>query len=193
METAIKRLYEGLFLIDSAKAASDWDGAIGAIEKVLSRAESEVVSLSKWDERRLAYDVKGKERGTYILTYFKCDPLKITAIERDVQLSEDILRVMVLTTDRMSQEDIERETPLGKTERMEKEAQERVAAKAQERAEAEAVAEIEAKAKAKSEEAEVEAVVEVEAEASVEVEAEAQEPVAEPAEEGEAKTEEAGE
>ena len=106
METAIKRLYEGLFLVDSAEAASDWDGIIGAIEKVLSRAECEVVTLEKWDERKLTYDINKKSRGTYILTYFNCDPLKIGAIERDVQLSEHIMRVMVLKTDKMSEDDI---------------------------------------------------------------------------------------
>lgn len=182
METAIKRLYEGLFLIDSAQAASDWDGMIGAIKKVLSRAEAEVITLAKWDERRLAYDVQGKGRGTYILTYFNCDPLKITAIERDVQLSEDILRVMVLTTDRMSQEDIEKETPLGKIERLETEAQEKAEAKAQEKEAAAAAAAAEAEAKNKAA-----------AEAEVEVEAEVQEPSSEAAEEVEAETEEASE
>ena len=117
METVIKRLYEGLFLVDSAEAASDWDGVIGAIEKVLSRAECEVVTLEKWDERKLTYDITKKSRGTYILTYFNCDPLKIGSIERDVQLSEHIMRVMVLKTDKMSEDDIKRETPRAKVER----------------------------------------------------------------------------
>ena len=148
METAIKRLYEGLFLIDSAEAASDWDGIIGAIEKVLSRSECEVVSLEKWDERKLTYDVNKKSRGTYILTYFNCDPLKIGAIERDVQLSEHIMRVMVLKTDKMSEDDIKRETPRAKIAREESEAAERAevaAAEALEKAAAKA-AEAEAKA-----------------------------------------------
>ncbi len=143
METAIKRLYEGLFLVDSAEAASDWDGVIGAIEKVLSRAECEVVSLEKWDERKLTYDINKKSRGTYILVYFNCDPLKITSIERDVQLSEKIMRVMVLKTDKMSEDDLKRETPRAKAEREEAEAAERAeaataaaVAKAAERAEA---------------------------------------------------------
>ncbi|MCF7955068.1 MAG: 30S ribosomal protein S6 [Phycisphaerae bacterium] len=122
METAIKRLYEGLFLVDSAEAASDWDGVIGAVEKVLSRSECEVVTLEKWDERKLTYDINKKSRGTYILTYFNCDPLKIGAIERDVQLSEHIMRVMVLKTDKMSEEDIKRETPQAKAAREEAEA-----------------------------------------------------------------------
>ena len=112
METVVKRLYEGLFLVDSALAASQWDGVQGAIQKILDRAEAEVVTMKKWDERRMAYEVKGKERGTYILTYFHCNADRIGGIERDVQLSEQILRVLMLRTDRMSQKDIERATPL---------------------------------------------------------------------------------
>ena len=134
METVIKRLYEGLFLVDSAEAASDWDGVIGAIEKVLSRAECEVVSLGKWDERKLAYDINKKSRGTYILVYFNCDPLKIGAIERDVQLSEHITRVMVLKTDKMSEDDLKRETPQAKIERENAEVAEKAEAAAVEAA-----------------------------------------------------------
>ena len=117
METAVMKLYEGLFLVDSADAAADWAGTTGVIEKVLSRADADVVSLKKWDERKLAYDMKGRSRGTYILAYFKCGPDKITAIERDVQLSEQIIRVMVLTTDRMGEDDIAKDTPAGVAEK----------------------------------------------------------------------------
>ena len=156
METAIKRLYEGLFLVDSAQAASDWDGIIGAIEKVLSRAEAEIVSLNKWDERKLAYEINKKTRGTYILVYFNCDPLKIKAIERDVQLSEQILRVMILKTDQMSKEDFTRETPLAKSEREEAEAAEKAEAAAVEAAD-KAAAKATDKAAAKAAEAEAEA------------------------------------
>ncbi len=122
MDTVVKRLYEALFLVDSGQAASDWDGVTGAIKKVLDRAEAEVVEINKWDERRLAYDVNKKSRGTYILVYFNCDTSKIASIERDVQLSEAIVRVLVLRTDNMSKEDIERDTPLAAAQRREAEA-----------------------------------------------------------------------
>ena len=133
METALKRLYEGLFLVDSAIAASDWEGTVSEIERVLQRSEAEVVTLTKWDERRLAYEAKCKSRGTYILTYFNCDPSKITAVERDVQLSEQILRVMILKTEGMSREDIEKETPLAKAERRQAETVENAETEAAER------------------------------------------------------------
>ncbi len=111
MDTAVKRLYEGLFLIDSGQAATDWDGVISAIEKILKRADAEVVTIKKWDERKLAYDVEGKARGTYILVYFNGDTSRIGSIEKDVQLSEKIMRVLILRTEKMSQEEIDKEVP----------------------------------------------------------------------------------
>lgn len=162
METAVTKLYEGLFLVDSADAAADWSGTVGFIEKVLSRADAEVVSLNKWDERKLAYDMKGRGRGTYILAYFKCGPDKITSIERDVQLSEQIIRVMILTTDRMGEDDIAKDTPAVKMEKSAAEAEIK-AAEAAEKAEAEAEAKAAAEiAEAEAELAASEAVVEEE-------------------------------
>lgn len=114
---AEKKLYEGMFLVDSGKAASDWDGVNAAINKILDRAEAEIVSMRKWDDRRLAYDIKRTSRGTYMLCYFKAEGQKIQGIEKDVQLSENVIRVLILSTEQMTKEDIERETPATKAEK----------------------------------------------------------------------------
>ncbi len=154
METVVKRTYEGLFLVDSGQAAADWKQVTGAIEKILSRSESEVVSLRKWDDRRLAYEINKKSRGTYILAYFDCDPDRIGSIERDVQLSEKVIRVLILRTDRMTAEMMDKLTPA----MVESAAAEARAAAAEARA-AEAAAAAEAKA-AEAKAAEAEAVPE---------------------------------
>jgi len=114
---AEKKLYEGMFLVDSAKAASDWDGVNAAIKKILDRAEAEIVSMRKWDDRRLAYDIRSVSRGTYLLCYFRADGSQIQSIEKAVQLSEAIIRVLILSTDQMTQEDIEKDTPATKAEK----------------------------------------------------------------------------
>ena len=62
MSTAVKKLYEGMFLVDTNEAASDWQGINDAIEKIFSRADADVVSLKKWDERRMTYEIKKKSR-----------------------------------------------------------------------------------------------------------------------------------
>ncbi|HUU19246.1 MAG TPA: 30S ribosomal protein S6 [Sedimentisphaerales bacterium] len=121
METAAKnKLYEGMFLIDSSKAGADWDGIIAAIRTILEKAGAEIDSIRKWDDRRLAYDIKGKSRGTYILSYFRVDGERIKDIEKSVQLSEKIMRVLILSAEGLRPEDIEKDTPATKVE-MEKE------------------------------------------------------------------------
>lgn len=105
-----------MFLIDSAQAAADWDGTINAITKILEKADAEIVSIKKWDERKLAYPIKGQSRGTYILCYFNVDGRKISEIEKSVQLSEQIIRAMILNAEKMTAEDIEKETPAMKNE-----------------------------------------------------------------------------
>ena len=178
METAVKRLYEGMFLVDSALAAQDWQVILDEIKRVLDRAEAEVVSLKKWDERRLCYDIQKKSRGTYILVYFNCETSKLDGIERDVQLSELIARVLVLRTDKMTPEDLEKCTPL---EAVAVEEAERAAA-AEAAAEAKAKADAEAAAAAPPEaEAEVDAEAEIEADAVVDAEV-SEAPAAEEAE-----------
>ncbi len=108
-----------MFLVDSAKAGSDWDGIIAAITKILERAKAEIVSIRKWEDRRLAYEIKHVGRGTYILIYFKADGQNIQGIEKAVQLSEQILRVLILSAEHMTAEDMEKDTPATRAEKEE--------------------------------------------------------------------------
>jgi ribosomal protein S6 len=98
-----------MFLVDSALATADWEGTLASVENILKRADAEIVSLRKWDERKLAYDIEHKSRGTYILSYFKADTQRIGGIEKDVQLSEKIMRVLILTTEGRPQDMIDRD------------------------------------------------------------------------------------
>jgi ribosomal protein S6 len=104
-------LYEALFLVDSGEAASDWQGITDHVKKILERSEVEILSIRKWDERPLAYPILGRKRGTYILVYFNAICDKLGAIERDTQLSERILRVLILRGDHVTPEEMAKDTP----------------------------------------------------------------------------------
>jgi small subunit ribosomal protein S6 len=106
LETGVKKLYEAMFLIDSAEAAKDWDGIIELVTKMLNKIDAQIIYLKKWDERPLAYSIKRCARGTYILSYFKADGRKITELERDVLLSERIMRALILRIDHLTEEEV---------------------------------------------------------------------------------------
>jgi ribosomal protein S6 len=102
LETVTKQLYEGMFLVDVAKASSDWDGVISSLTKILEKAEAEI---------------KSQSRGVYIICYFKVDGTKIQEIEKNIRLSEQVMRLLILNAEEMTQEDIEKDTPAMKTEK----------------------------------------------------------------------------
>ncbi len=102
------KLYEAMFLVDSAEATTDLDGVIATIKGVLEKGDTEIVSIRKWDDRKLAYKISGKGKGTYILSYFKAEGGKLRNIERDIQLSERIMRALILCVEQRQAEDIEK-------------------------------------------------------------------------------------
>lgn len=102
--TVREKLYEGMFLVDSAVAAKDWAGVEAHIQEIISKHGGELVYSEKWPDRRLAYEVKGCRKGTYFLTYFRSTGETIDDMRRDVSLSERILRVLFIQEDGLDEE-----------------------------------------------------------------------------------------
>ena len=100
-----KNNYEAMFLVSQA-AAHDLGAAVDHVKEVLGRGEAEIIAFKKWDERRLAYEIKKQKRGVYFLTYFSADPVNVETIERQAHLSDDILRLMVLRCDHLSEDEM---------------------------------------------------------------------------------------
>ena len=100
-----KNNYEAMFLISQA-AEPSLGKAVEHIKHLLERAEAEVIALAKWDERRLAYEIDKQKRGVYILAYFKCPTDMVGHLERDVQISEQLLRVLITSAEHLTDEEI---------------------------------------------------------------------------------------
>lgn len=100
-------LYEGMFLLHQEAVSSDFAGCVDFLKQVFERAEAELIVLRRWDERRLAYAIKGQRRGTYMLTYFRARGTQIANIERDCNLSEQVLRNMILRADHLGDTELE--------------------------------------------------------------------------------------
>jgi small subunit ribosomal protein S6 len=86
--------YEGMFLFGSG-AAAELDATIKIVRTLIEKHGGEVLVVKKWDERKLAYEILKQKRGLYIVAYFKAPSAAIAAIERDVNLGDTILRVLI--------------------------------------------------------------------------------------------------
>ena len=62
--------------------------------------------MKKWDDRRLAYEIDKQKRGVYILAYIACPTDMVSHLERDVQISDQLLRVLVTSAEHLTDEEI---------------------------------------------------------------------------------------
>src|SRR5437763_17204765 len=85
-------VYECMFLLDTNKVAGDVPAAAKQLHTLLERNQAEILASRPWDERRLAYPVKGHKKGLYYLTYFRSEGKNLINIERDLTLLEPVLR-----------------------------------------------------------------------------------------------------
>jgi len=101
MTASRKFSYEGVFIISQAVAV-DLQGAVDHIKEILAKAGAEIIAMKKWDERRFAYEIKKQKRGVYILVYFTCPAPNLAQIERSCNLSEKVLRSLVVRADHLT-------------------------------------------------------------------------------------------
>ena len=84
--------YEAMFLIDAEVAAKTWDEAKAHILEVVQKHDGEMLDLEPWEERKLAYPIKKRRKGAYVLGHFNIPPEKVNVIRDEFKISETILR-----------------------------------------------------------------------------------------------------
>lgn len=102
--------YEAMFLLP-ASAAAEVDKSIATCRGIIERHGGSILVIKKWDERKLLYEIKKQKRGLYVIAYFTAPGNAVAAIERDVNLSEEILRVLVTDAEHLNQSEMEAVEP----------------------------------------------------------------------------------
>jgi len=92
-------VYEGLFIFDSDLYAKGPDDVSSQVASIVEQLGGEVLLSRLWDERKLAYPIKGHRRGTYWLAYFRIDPSAVKDLTRQFQLSDSVIRFLILLVD----------------------------------------------------------------------------------------------
>jgi small subunit ribosomal protein S6 len=89
-------VYEAMIIFDSNRYARERAGMPAEIEKMIQAGAGEVLVSRLWEERRLAYAINGQRKGTYWLIYFRGPSSMLTALNREWEINEGILRHLVL-------------------------------------------------------------------------------------------------
>lgn len=93
-------VYEGMFILEPGRYSRDPGAVAQQVSDLITQHGGEVLAARLWDERKLAYPIKGHKKGVYWLTYFKMPGGDgLANLERQCEISDEILRKLVLRVD----------------------------------------------------------------------------------------------
>ena len=104
MAEVIMNQYEGMFLLPPG--AGDSNAQLELVKGMIERHGGQILVLKRWDERKLTYEIKKQKRGVYIIAFFKAASKSVAPLERDVKLSEDVLRVLITRADHLNADEM---------------------------------------------------------------------------------------
>ena len=87
--------YEIVYIIDPAKGE---EGIAALVEKFKAMVEAEgtLTGIEEWGKRRLAYPINYKTEGYYVLVNYTAEASVPKEIERNLQISDSILRYLTV-------------------------------------------------------------------------------------------------
>jgi small subunit ribosomal protein S6 len=92
-------VYEGMLILDTNRYGRDPDAVSAQVPELIQKLGGEILVSRLWEERRLAYPIKGQRKGTYWLTYFSLDATQLAGLRRQCEINENILRFLFLKID----------------------------------------------------------------------------------------------
>ena len=93
------RKYECTYILDPGLTDEEQEPLIERFKTLVSDNGGAVDAVDKWERRRLAYEVKGKREGVYVVMNFNGEPQTETELGRVLRITDGVLRHIVIRTD----------------------------------------------------------------------------------------------
>ena len=93
------RNYELTFIVPSDVNDEDMNGVVNQIQSWVEGSQGKVTKVDHWGRRRLAYNIAEYTEGNYILLNLELDPQATTELERNLKLSDRVLRHLLIRTE----------------------------------------------------------------------------------------------
>lgn len=102
--------YETIFVSPADLSSDEMDSVIEKYKKIIDDLDGKIVKVENWGKRRLAYQIRKRREGVYILIDFGGEYTIVQELERNFKIDDRILRYQsVKLSDKIDAETLERE------------------------------------------------------------------------------------
>lgn len=88
--------YELLYIIPGTKTDEEAKPLAESIHQIVTKHGATTSKTDFWGKRKLAYEINHIRQGFYDLVEFYLDTLKLSALEKDLRLNENVLRYQIV-------------------------------------------------------------------------------------------------
>jgi len=94
----MSRKYEIVYIFDSALEEPQVNERLTRFHELLKSADhpEPITDISRWGKRTLAYPIKNREQGNYVVAQFETEQRLLDEFERALKLDEGVLRYLVV-------------------------------------------------------------------------------------------------
>jgi len=95
------RRYEIVYIFDGALSEEQVNAHLARFHALLASPEKPepVTQLNHWGKRTLAYPIKRKDTGYYVVTQFETQPALLAEFERAVKLEDSVIRYLLVVNE----------------------------------------------------------------------------------------------
>jgi small subunit ribosomal protein S6 len=94
------RKYECTYILDPGLSDEEQQPLMERFQNLVAENGGAVENVDKWERRRLAYEVKGKREGVYVVMNFSGEPSTEAELGRILGITDGVLRHIVVRTDK---------------------------------------------------------------------------------------------
>lgn len=90
--------YEILYILPASYAENELDPIKDKVKNLIVKAGGEITASDSLGKKKLAYPIKKAFQGYYLLYEFKLEPEKLTKLNIDLKLTNEVLRHFIVKT-----------------------------------------------------------------------------------------------
>jgi len=96
MQTA----YEAIYIMDTNLSDEQVTTTVDKYSGVVTRSGGVIDDIDRLEPRRLAYEIKGRREGLYVVMNFTSEPSAKDELDRIFRISEDVFRHLIVKQDK---------------------------------------------------------------------------------------------
>ena len=93
--------YEGVFIVDADLSVDASKAVLTQIQDLVTKNGGRIDGVQELGRKRLAYKIKKKQDGNYVILNFQLDSLASKKLDQTLRLNDNIIRFLLVNKDNL--------------------------------------------------------------------------------------------